>query len=219
MFCLGPVILWMRPFLLGQKSFDRALFWDDRVPTRILLVPRDGRGQPRIIETEPFFQFHFANGFEEDGALVLDLAALSPLPHDPRSAARLLGVRMAERRHGGPDPDAGRPGDRQGREQDLRQRHGQRVPLHQSGLLGQAPRYAYIACNLSDRKIGLQQQLAKVDLETGAVTRHDSVPGGYPGEPIFIATRPGGAEDDGVVVTLVFDAARQRSEIVWPRCA
>jgi len=24
-------------------------------------VPRDGSGKPRIIETDPFFQFHFAN--------------------------------------------------------------------------------------------------------------------------------------------------------------
>ena len=37
-------------------------------------MPRDGRGEPRFIETDAFFQFHFANGFEEDGALVLDLA-------------------------------------------------------------------------------------------------------------------------------------------------
>jgi all-trans-8'-apo-beta-carotenal 15,15'-oxygenase len=62
--------------------------------------------------------------------------------------------------------------------------------------------------------MGLQQQLARVDLQTGAVARHDFRPGGYPGEPVFIATRPGGAEDDGVVVSLVFDAARRRTDIV-----
>jgi all-trans-8'-apo-beta-carotenal 15,15'-oxygenase len=79
---------------------------------------------------------------------------------------------------------------------------------------GKRQRYAYIACNPSDQPIGLQQQLARVDLQTGAVARHDFRPGGYPGEPFFIATRPGGAEDDGVVVSLVFDAARQRTDIV-----
>ncbi|HTG19513.1 MAG TPA: carotenoid oxygenase family protein, partial [Reyranella sp.] len=75
-------------------------------------------------------------------------------------------------------------------------------------------RYTYIACNTDDHPMGLQQQIARVDLQTGAVARHDFGPGGYPGEPFFIATRPGGAEDDGVVVSVVFDAARRRSEIV-----
>ena len=61
---------------------------------------------------------------------------------------------------------------------------------------------------------GLQQQLAKVDFQS----RHRrcatiSGPNGYPGEPLFIAT-PGGAEDDGVIVTLVFDAERKRTDIV-----
>ena len=79
---------------------------------------------------------------------------------------------------------------------------------------GRRQRYAYIACNPADRAAGLQQQLAKCDLETGTVARHDFAPGGYPGEPLFIATRTGGAEDDGVVVTLVFDAQRQTTDIV-----
>jgi len=80
--------------------------------------------------------------------------------------------------------------------------------------VGKRQRYAYIACNPADRVVGLQQQLARIDLETGAVAKHDFGPDGYPGEPLFIATRSGGAEDDGVVVTLVFDAARQRTDIV-----
>ena len=32
-FCLGPIILWTPPFVLGRRSFDRALFWDSRMPT------------------------------------------------------------------------------------------------------------------------------------------------------------------------------------------
>ena len=56
---------------------------------------------------------------------------------------------------------------------------------------GRRQRYAYIACNPADRAAGLQQQLAKVDLESGTVARHDFGPGGYPGEPLFIATRAG----------------------------
>ena len=73
MFCLGPILVHPLKMILGLTSFDGALHWDGGRPTLILLVPRDGGGAPRWIETEAFFQFHFANGFEEDGAIVLDL--------------------------------------------------------------------------------------------------------------------------------------------------
>jgi all-trans-8'-apo-beta-carotenal 15,15'-oxygenase len=78
---------------------------------------------------------------------------------------------------------------------------------------GHRHRYAYILCSPADRPRGLQQQVAKVDLEAGAVWRHEFGPNGYPGEPLFIATGEDG-EDDGVIVTFVFDAARQGGDLV-----
>ena len=41
---------------------------------------------------------------------------------------------------------------------------------------------------------------------------HDFGPDGYVGEPLFVPT--GADEDDGVVLTMIFDAASQRSAIV-----
>jgi all-trans-8'-apo-beta-carotenal 15,15'-oxygenase len=213
-FCLGPIVLLMRPFVLGLKSFDRALCWDTTLPTLILLVPRDGSGKPRIIETDPFFQFHFANGFEEDGALVLDLARYpdyhtigqalrdywqSKWPSDGMAALTRLRIDLATGKIESRTYDSGTANE---------------FPRINPAYSGKRQRYAYIACNPSDREHGLQQQLARVDLQTGAVVRHDFGPGGYPGEPVFIATRQGGAEDDGVVVSLVFDSARKRTDIV-----
>ena len=72
-FCLGPILVHPLRLLLRLASFDGALQWDGGRPTLILLLRRDGTGSPRWIETEPFFQFHFANGFEADDTLVLDL--------------------------------------------------------------------------------------------------------------------------------------------------
>jgi all-trans-8'-apo-beta-carotenal 15,15'-oxygenase len=213
-FCLGPIILWSLPFVVGHKSFDHALNWDNRIPTLILLVPRDGSGKPRIIETDPFFQFHFANGFEEDGALVLDLARYpdyhtigqalrnywqSKWPSEGMAALTRMRVDLASGKIDNRTYDSGTANE---------------YPRINPAYSGKRQRYAYIACNPADQAMGLQQQLARVDLQSGAVARHDFRPGGYPGEPLFIATRPAGAEDDGVVVSLVFDAARQRTDIV-----
>ncbi len=213
-FCLAPIVLLMRPFVLGLKSYDRALCWDTSLPTRILLVPRNGSDKPRYIETDAFFQFHFANGFEEDGALVLDLARYpdyhtigqalrdywkSEWPSHGMASLTRMRVDLATGKAESRTYDSGTANE---------------FPCINPAYVGKRQRYAYIACNPADRKIGLQQQLAKIDFETGAVTRHDFGPGGYPGEPLFIATDPRGAEDDGVVVTLVFDAGRRRTEIV-----
>ena len=72
-FCLGPILVHPLRLILGLASFDGALQWDGGRPTLILMLRRGGAGSPRWIETEPFFQFHFANGFEEDGALIIDM--------------------------------------------------------------------------------------------------------------------------------------------------
>ena len=213
-FCIGPILVSPLKFLLGFSSFDGALHWEAKRPTLILLVPRDGRGKPRIIETDAFFQFHFANGFEEDGALVLDLARYpdyhtigqvlrdywkSEWPSRGMAALTRLRVDLSTGKVESRTYDSGT---------------GNEFPRINPAYTGKRQRYAYIACNPADRVQGLQQQLARVDLETGAVSRHDFGPDGYPGEPLFIAARAGGAEDDGVVVTLVFDANRQRTDIV-----
>ena len=213
-FCIGPILVSPLKFLLGFSSFDGALHWEGKRPSLILLVPRDGRGKPRFIETDAFFQFHFANGFEEDGALVLDLARYpdyltigqalrdyykSSWPSRGMANLARLRVDLASGKVESRTYDTGTANE---------------FPRINPAWSGKRQRFAYIACNPSDRMTGLQQQLARVDLETGAVARHDFGPDGYPGEPVFIATRPGGAEDDGVVVTLVFDTGRQRTDIV-----
>jgi all-trans-8'-apo-beta-carotenal 15,15'-oxygenase len=213
-FCLGPILVSPLAVMLGLKSFDRALRWDGGRPTLIVLIPRDGRGEPRFIETDPFFQFHFANGFEEDGAIVVDLARYptyhvigqalrdywkSPWPSDGMAKLTRLHIDLANGRIDGQTYATGTANE---------------FPRINPAHVGQRQRFAYIACNPDTEERGLQRQIAKVDLESGAVDRHDFGPMTYVGEPVFITTAPRGAEDDGVLVTLAFDGHRQRTDIV-----
>ena len=75
-------------------------------------------------------------------------------------------------------------------------------------------RYAYIASNPLGQQSGLQQRISRVDLETGKAASHDFAPDGYVGEPVFIPTGTSGEEDDGIVVTLVFDTRDNCTAIV-----
>ncbi|MBV8394331.1 MAG: carotenoid oxygenase family protein [Alphaproteobacteria bacterium] len=212
-FCLGPILLRSLKMVLGLESFDRALHWEGGKPTLILLVPRDG-GPSRLIETDAFFQFHFANGYETDGAIALDLARYpdfnvigealrsywrSEWPAAGMATFSRLTIDLVTGRTTTKAFAAG---------------NANEFPTINPARTGRSYRFAYIACSPADRPIGLQQQLARIDVESGAVTRHDFGPHGYPGEPLFVA-RPGGSEeDDGAVLTLVYDAASERSAVV-----
>lgn len=212
-FCLGPILARSLKMILGFTSFDGALHWDGGKPTLILLVPRDGRGKPRIIETEPFFQFHFANGYEEDDALVLDLARYpdyavigqalrdfwrSDWPAKGMAALTRLRVDLA---NGKVETQAFSAGT------------ANEFPTINPAYVGRRHRFAYIACNSADRTLGLQQQIARIDVDSGTVAVHDFGPDGYPGEAVFVPTG-GGTEEDGILVTLVFDANTQRSAVI-----
>jgi all-trans-8'-apo-beta-carotenal 15,15'-oxygenase len=212
-FCLGPILVHPLKMILGLTSFDGALRWDGGRPTLILLVPRAG-GAARWIETEAFFQFHFANGFEEDGAIVVDLTRYpdfdtvgnalrnyrhSEWPADGMAALVRLRIDLATgtvERRAFPTGNANE------------------FPRINPHYVATRHRYVYIANNPTDQGIGLQQRITRVDLESGASVSHDFAPHGYPGEPVFIPARPGGEEDEGFVVTLVFDAAADRTQIV-----
>jgi all-trans-8'-apo-beta-carotenal 15,15'-oxygenase len=212
-FCIGPILQSPLAFLLGLKSFDGGLHWEGGKPTLILLVPREGSAKPRIIETDAFFQFHFANGYEENGALVLDLMRYpdyltvgeatrsfwkSEWPAKGMATLTRLTVDLASGKVASRTWNTGQANE---------------FPFINPAQVSKRHRYAYFLSNPADRSRGLQQHLSKIDFETGTVTRHDFGPDGYPGEPCFIAA-PNGAEDEGVVVTLVFDAQRKRTDVV-----
>ena len=152
-------------------------------------MPRDGKGKPRIIETDAFFQFHFANGYEEDGALVLDLCRYPDYLTIGQALREYWKSDWPSYGMATPHASADRSFDRQGRHA------APSIPAPPTSFPSSTRPMSASAIATptspairADRMTGLQQQLAKVDFQTGAVLRHDFGPNGYPGEPFFIAT-------------------------------
>ena len=56
--------------------------------------------------------------------------------------------------------------------------------------------------------------LYRRDFDTGEVLRHEFGPGRAAGEAVFVPSGPDAAEDDGHLLTLVYDATTDRSELV-----
>ncbi|MBM3578378.1 MAG: Apocarotenoid-15,15'-oxygenase [Alphaproteobacteria bacterium] len=213
-FCIGPILVSPLKFMLGFSSFDGALSWDGGRPTLILLISRDGSSPPRFIETEPFFQFHFANGFEEDGSVVLDFARYpdyvsigDALRNYWRSEFNADGLAEFVRLR--VDLSSGAVGRRV-----FETGPAVEFPRVDPRVVSKPHRYAYVADNAPGRTVGLQQRITRVDLESGATVSHDFGPNGYVGEPVFAPTRADGDEDEGVVLTFVYDVADSRTAIV-----
>jgi len=213
-FCLGPILVHPVRLMLGLASFDGALHWDGARPTRILIVPRDGKTSPRWMEVDPFFQFHFANAHEDNGVLTFDLVRYpdysrvgealrtywqSDWPAEGMGRLTRFRINLTG---GGVETRTFETGS------------GNEFPCVDPRRVGRRYRYAYIANNPADRQVGLQQLLTKVDLEGNGTQSHDFGPDGYPGEPLFVPRSAAGAEDDGAVITLVYDSRSERSSIV-----
>jgi all-trans-8'-apo-beta-carotenal 15,15'-oxygenase len=213
-FCLGPILVHPLKFMLGLASFDGALHWDGGRPTLILLLPRDGAGAPRWIETDAFFQFHFANGFEQDGHLVVDLTRYpdyhtigeslrsywhSDWAADGMAALMRLHIDLTNGKVTSRSFDTGRANE---------------FPRINPQLTARPYRYAYIANNPASERDGLQRRVTQVDMESGKTTVHDFGANKFVGEPVYIPARADGEENDGVVVSLIYDAEAARTEIV-----
>ena len=155
----------------GRRGAGKPfLQWRPDLGTRIGVVSLDG-GDPRWIEAEPFFVFHFANGFERGSEIVIDYVRHERLNlgyADPPPGA-------AERCAASPSTPRRQP------RRSAARRLRRRVPPHR-----RPPRRPRPPLRLrpdADREppapgpaVGHLQRLLKIDAETGATTATISAP-------------------------------------------
>ncbi|MEP1469458.1 MAG: carotenoid oxygenase family protein [Halieaceae bacterium] len=78
----------------AMKGEDPFL-WEPDLGTRIVVIPRDGNGANKVFETEAFFSWHFCNGFERNGEIVIDYIWINSIPF---TQAQGTGVEKQPRR-------------------------------------------------------------------------------------------------------------------------
>jgi len=207
-------------------SLERALrgepmaMWEPDRGSHFGIMPRHGNGSEiRWFSTDPCYVFHVLNAFEEGDEVVLDacwlpgidLAEMSPNEEEPVAARERPLMRDAKNhlhrwrfnlktgsvRHG-PLDDA---------DTDF--------PRINDSLVGRRNRYGYTARFFRDPwGRAFADGLVKYDLLTGRSWHHNFGKGRTGGEGVFVP-RPGGtAEDDGYVMTFVYDDREGSSELV-----
>ncbi len=189
--------------LLHGATFPYA--WNPAHEARVGLLPRSGdSGAVRWLDVDPCFVFHTLNAFDrDDGTVVVDLITF-PRMFDGRVQGPENNLSRLERWTLGPDATSVK------REilSDVRQE----FPRFDERRTGLSYRYGYtVGFGLEARE---PQPLYRHDLQTGEVVRHDFGPHHLPSETIFVPRSDSADEDQGWLMTYVYDLKESRSSLV-----
>jgi beta,beta-carotene 9',10'-dioxygenase len=207
-----PIVVNPLKLALRGKPFIANYVWEADRPARFIVIDRRQGELRGTYETDPFFCFHHINAFERDGELVVDLAA-----YDDAEIIQSLYLDRAR------DPEAVFPEVKPRRyEIDLdgggvRSRELADVffelPRIDYRRNGADYRYAYANSLREPGRPGFLDAIAKIDVSSGeAATWAED--GCHPGEPVFVRTPDGRAEDDGVLLSVVLDGHRGTSYLL-----
>jgi carotenoid cleavage dioxygenase len=179
--------------------------WSDDYGARIGIMPRGGTaGAVRWFEVEPCYAFHVLNATEEQpGHVEVDVARYPHLWRDHQNAFPAATLhRWTVDTLGGTV-----------KEQALDDQ-GVEFPRVDPRRVGRSHRYGYAAERPGGDGFPFGTALRKYDLVTDTIERHDFGPGRAPGEGVFVPHSDDAGEDDGYVLTYVYDAGRDGSDLV-----
>lgn len=228
-FFQNPVSFNPLPFLVGFRSAGECITFKPQENTRIVLIPRrssaDGSyPEPIVVEARSGFVFHHANAFEDGDEVVIDSICYEALP-EVKSGSDYRNT----------DFEALKPGQLWRFRVNLKTGHVQRqliesrcceFPYVHPAKVGRQNRYLFMGAAHAAEGNAPLQAILKIDLKSESRQLWSAAPHGYVSEPIFVPRSPVafqdglptaelvGPEDNGWVLTLVYDSARERSDVV-----
>ncbi|HVJ19810.1 MAG TPA: carotenoid oxygenase family protein [Polyangiaceae bacterium] len=179
-------------------------FWNDERPPRVGLLPRNGDlSGISWFEVSPCFVFHIVNSYETGGDVIVDVVR-HPRTFDthtlwPEEGGPNL-VRWTLNRARG-----------QATERVLDDHKGEFPRINDDCSAGEY-RYAYTAHWWGDR--AYTGPAYKHDVRDATTEVHDFGSGRATLEPVFVQRRDATDEDDGYVMSYVYDATRNASDVV-----
>ncbi|MFE7114690.1 carotenoid oxygenase family protein [Streptomyces sp. NPDC057654] len=222
------VLLYDLPVVFStQMAADGTGFpyaWDPERQPRLGVLPRDGdAADVRWLEIDPCFVFHPMNAYEENGRITVRLARYdrlfgkgSPGPDESPpllerwtvdlAAGSVARERLDDRPMEFPRVDP--------RRHTAPHRYGYGVLAPAEGFGGTAARLHLTEQGPAADGNRVGAGLVKYDLERGTSEVRRNAPGEDTGEAVFVPASPDAAEDDGWLLSYVFDPERGASDLV-----
>ncbi len=189
-------------------SGEMPIRWDDNYPARLGVMPRDGTdAQVKWYDINPCYVFHPMNSYEDGETIVLDVGRFN---HMWRDSAMDF-----------PPPELWRwtidTRTGQVREEQVDDRPAE-FPRVADSVVGLKHRYGYMM-TLSDftspeNPMRASASILKYDRETGERTSIEFGRGTQCGEAVFVPCENPESEDDGYLMTYVYDATSDSSRFV-----
>ncbi|HBB35897.1 MAG TPA: hypothetical protein DDZ80_01560 [Cyanobacteria bacterium UBA8803] len=213
-FFVPPVQVNLLPPAVGLSSFSDAMQWRPELGTQILIFDRDTLSLVARSETEPWYQWHFANGYlDADGSIVIDFVRYKDFGTNQRlkevatgqthtiAEGKLWQVHL--------DPHTGKVK----AAEELLNRFCE-FPVVPTAQVGVASRYTYLSLHRQDADISqeLYGAIARFDSQTNTLMEADLGENRYPSEPLYATDTIN--PEQGWVLTVVYDGNADRSE-VW----
>ncbi|MGH6648673.1 carotenoid oxygenase family protein [Aquabacterium sp.] len=180
--------------------------WNERHEARVGLLPRHGQAQDiRWIPVDPCYVFHTCNAHDlDDGGVMLDVVVHARMFDRSRIGPEADGTRITfERWHIDPARSAVK--------RTVVSDRNQEFPRCNETLSTLPYRYAYtVGFNNAEAARGLLRH----DLHTGSTLVHDHGAGRSTGEAVFVPREGATAEDDGWLLSYVYDANTDLSDLV-----
>lgn len=200
------LLLWLRPYIENFR-------WKPQLGTPITIMNRFTGEIVARTETDAFFGFHHVNAFEAGDELVFDIVA-----YPDADILNAYYLRKLE------DPRMEIPfGELRRYRMPLPGKSGRVTYETLSDACMELPRFDYERYNLNpdyryvyassihpQQRQGFYNQIVKVDIPTTQTTTWYE-PDCYPGEPVFVGAPDRSAEDEGVVLSVVLNAAKGNS--------
>ena len=213
-FCIPPVQLSVIPLFLGLVAYSDGLKWKPQLGTQILVLDRHSLEVVSRGETEPWFQWHFANGHvDKENNVVVDIAAYEDfkvnkyltevVTGESHTAAkcRLTRVKL--------NPTTGKVQNIE----TMLDRHCE-FPVVPQSHVSKESQYTYFSILRQDSNIGREifNGIACFDYENNLLTEAILEENCYPSEPIHAPDKQDSLQN--WILTVVYNGNYDRSE-VW----
>ena len=208
-FLVPPVVLSVLPILLGTKGFSDAMQWQPQYGTQIIVVDRQTLQEVSRVETEPWYQWHFGNGYQTaDGTVVIDYVRYANFDTNQwlkefvtgqpttQVSSRLYRLRL--------DAIAGNVLSNEPLS-DLECE----FPIISPQDVGQQHQSLFFCYKSQNRNEEYFDSIGRINPDSGQFNRATFARGCYPVEPVFV---PGG-QGTGWLLTVVFDGNQDQSTL------
>ncbi|MBD2775215.1 carotenoid oxygenase family protein [Iningainema tapete] len=212
-FFVPPVRVNPIPVLTGFSCYSDSLEWKPSLGTQVLVFERESLSLVSRGETEPWYQWHFGNGYVDDSGLVIvdvvryeDFQTNQYLKEVATGETHTTAVSTLWQVH--LEPNTGKVHTIQ----EIMDRHCE-FPIVPPSDRGQNDRQTYLNVHRpEDQHKQIFTAIARFDHNTETLTIADCGENRYPSEPIYVPDANNVKQ--GWVITVVYDGNTDSSE-VW----